>query len=824
MKKQSYTLKRDSLDTELENILRYPATFIVAPMGYGKSTAAFSYLEKITTQWVMLSFDSAVAAAAHIWNLLAAQLEKGIPQLGKQLYNLGYPMDYTQFVSVVEVFEEYCRENELIFIIDDFHNVQSPEFIDIVQQMVMSRIKGLHFLIISRKIPDVRLEELILKNYCYLIDSIAFEVNQQQISDYFNLYGVQLTVEECEKIYKISEGWISAVCLLQRRYMQTGQITMENGIENMLATSSQFLYSDTELMVLKKLALLDNFTLPLAIYLIDDPQIEHILKRMCYHNLFIRFDTHDNTYRMHNILSNFLKKSLNRTRSTLDAVDVYSKTGKWYIENGDTIQGMIYLLRAGDFKDVLNEFEKTEMTEFYDRIPCVIVDLFNKIPMEERYKNPIAYLSYIGFYITNIDVAPGYDMLADANTYYNETVKDKEKLNRINGEIELIRTYINFNDLNHMRANLSKAQSLLKGKSLIANPKKIPTFGSPNILYLYYRSDMRIFDTVDQMDITYPYYYALSGGCGDGFIHQMHGEAHLEIGDFENAERYAKKAIYSIHGTGQLAVSMCSYFTLARCYIAQGDIEKGLTILEQQRDAIWNSSPPMLINCYELISAYIDCILNKQEDLPKWITSGDLSESEILYQGMGFSYIVYGKYLVMKKNYLRLEVLCERMQKAFSQFKNEIGFLHMYILEAIAKSNLYGKSSATDTLEKALVIGSANNITLLFAEYGEVMFSLLTDYVETGVPYTKYLETVIEMSKDYVKITRNIMPNNTTNLTEREIATLNLVCSGRTNREISEELFIAEITVRKNLTSIYRKLNVTNRASAIRKILDENAG
>ncbi len=821
MREQPYTLKRDGLEAEFYNILRYPVTLVVAPMGYGKSTATFSYLEKLTTQWIMLSFDSFMTKAEHIWNLLAAQLEKKIPRLGKQLYNLGYPMDYAIFERVVEILEGYCRENELIFTIDDFHNVRSPEFVEIIQQMIMRKIEGLHFLILSRKIPDIRLEELILKKFCYLIDSRAFELDRQQISDYFEMYGVQLTDEECERAYEISEGWISAVCLLQHRYMQTRQITGEHGIENMLAASSEFLYSETELKVLTKLALLDNFTLPLAMHLIDDSQIERVLMRMCHHNLFIRFDTQDSIYRMHNILRSFLKKRLNQAMSAIDKINVYCKTGKWYIENGNIIQGLIYLLRAGDYESMLCEFEKTEITKFYDQVPSVIVDIFEKIPIEDRYKNPIAYLSYIGFYITNIDVALGYDTFADAAAYFNKTVKDKDKLNRINGEMELIRAYINFNDLNHMRINLSNAQSMLKGRSLIANPRKIPSFGSPNILYLYYRSDMGIFDTVDQMAITYPYYYALSGGCGDGYVHQISAEAYLETGDYENAERFAQKAIYSAQGTGQLAVSICSHFTLARCYIAQGDVEKGVAVLEQQHDTIWNMGPPMLIHCYELTVAYIDCILKTPEELPKWIVSGDLSESEILYQGAGFSYIVYGKYLVMKRNYLRLEVLCERMQKAYTQYKNQIGFLQMHILGAIAKHNLYGITSAVESLEKALAIGSANHITTPFAEYGEALLTMLTDYAKANAPCTNYLNTLIGMSKTYSKQTMGKAQKNTMKLTEREMSILDLICNGRTNREVAEELFIAEITVRKNLTSIYRKLNVTNRASAIRKILDK---
>jgi LuxR family transcriptional regulator, maltose regulon positive regulatory protein len=49
---------------------------------------------------------------------------------------------------------------------------------------------------------------------------------------------------------------------------------------------------------------------------------------------------------------------------------------------------------------------------------------------------------------------------------------------------------------------------------------------------------------------------------------------------------------------------------------------------------------------------------------------------------------------------------------------------------------------------------------------------------------------------------------------------LRLVIAGNTNREIAEGLFIAEVTVKKTVTSIYRKLHVNGRAAAVRKALE----
>lgn len=51
-------------------------------------------------------------------------------------------------------------------------------------------------------------------------------------------------------------------------------------------------------------------------------------------------------------------------------------------------------------------------------------------------------------------------------------------------------------------------------------------------------------------------------------------------------------------------------------------------------------------------------------------------------------------------------------------------------------------------------------------------------------------------------------------LSNQEKKILDLICEGKTNKEISECLYIAEKTVRNNVTKIMKKINVNNRTEA----------
>jgi len=57
-------------------------------------------------------------------------------------------------------------------------------------------------------------------------------------------------------------------------------------------------------------------------------------------------------------------------------------------------------------------------------------------------------------------------------------------------------------------------------------------------------------------------------------------------------------------------------------------------------------------------------------------------------------------------------------------------------------------------------------------------------------------------------------------LSGRELAVLKLLAAGRTNKEISGELFIAQGTVKAHVAGVYRKLGVHSRAEAVSRAKD----
>jgi DNA-binding CsgD family transcriptional regulator len=61
-------------------------------------------------------------------------------------------------------------------------------------------------------------------------------------------------------------------------------------------------------------------------------------------------------------------------------------------------------------------------------------------------------------------------------------------------------------------------------------------------------------------------------------------------------------------------------------------------------------------------------------------------------------------------------------------------------------------------------------------------------------------------------------------LSHREKQILALVMAGMTNREIADNLFLAESTVKTHLSSAFRKIDARSRSEAVARIQDSESG
>lgn len=817
-------LKRERIYDELDHIFQFPLTIAVAAMGYGKTSAAREYLMSCNANYIWVSIEYDESSPQFIWDSFSKQIAKGNFELGNQLRTLGFPTNVAESDKIKELIENYFYLTNTVLVIDDYHFVHASAIDDLLESIIRLNIQGFHILILSRTMPALSVDDLILEDYCYLIANNYFEFTLDEINRYFLSHGFNLSQDMIEKVHEISEGWISAIYLIMQQYGETHIFETVSSIERLMETAVMSRYSEKEIMLLKLLCNFEFFSPQQAQYITGMRDAASIMYHLSDSNSFIRYDDQNGIFQIHNIFNTYLKRLLEENPHGIELESMYERSGTWCIQNGHILSGLKWFLKAQKYDLIFNEFKKNTITPIFDSNPDFILELFLTIPMEIIYQHPIAYIAYIGFYVTNVDQAIGENLLLEVERRYKQDKSlSKEMLKRIMGEITLIRAYVAFNDVSIMYEKFKSAHSLLGGQSFIANKDKIVTFGSPHILYLYYKKRDELLWTINCLEKLSPYYQELSGGCGMGFECQLRSEYYLEMGDLDKAEFFAYKAIYKARTTNQFAVVICSNFVLMRSCLAKGLINDALEIMDALSMEADTVNSPILNSTVDLCSGYIQGIRGNELGFKKWLRDGVIDQSKILYQGVGFNYIVYGQYLLQKKEYRKLELLIDDMLHSFSYFNNLFGVLHAYLQDSAAKYNLYGMEKAEESLQRAIDIARSDKIIMPFVEYGVHIIEILKK-INKESQKDDYLNRIIDFSEKYQMNIKGTSNGEVVSIefSNRELQILKSIADGKTNREIASTLFIAEVTVRKHITSIYRKLGISGRAAAVKKAIELN--
>lgn len=81
--------------------------------------------------------------------------------------------------------------------------------------------------------------------------------------------------------------------------------------------------------------------------------------------------------------------------------------------------------------------------------------------------------------------------------------------------------------------------------------------------------------------------------------------------------------------------------------------------------------------------------------------------------------------------------------------------------------------------------------------------------------HNHFLDDMIKQTRKELLIKSSLQQGLIEPLSERELEVLRLICAGKSNQEIADELFIALDTVKRHINNLYGKLGVRRRSQAI---------
>ncbi len=803
-------LKRKRINDILYRIFDVPIFFIVASMGYGKSTSVKNFLEKnkeIQSIW----FDSSNEENddSWVWHKFCDSIKSTDLKLSERLSLCGFPKNNMDTHEIIELIRD-GMEQKTVMVIDDWYDKKTICINHLIKAIALEAIPNLHIVIISRNRPADEYIELELKKKCMIMwqTDIAFTFNETVA--FFEINGVKLTEKEEKEVYEYTGGWTSATYLALLQYYNKNTFDNIPKATELIKMAVYNKFDEITRKILLKLVLLEDFTLEQAIYITGNNKANDVIKYLLSNNCFIRYDNKSKRYILHSILKSVLGEEL--LLSNIDLSDINNTCGDWYSKKFEYIKAIEYYYKAKKFDRVLDLMESIYTVELTSLRKRIINSMFDELNMEEKISRPIPYLTYIFFYILYGNRITGKKLLSEVKAIYeaDENLKDK---NQILGEVAFVESTLMFSDVKRMTRYYKKAYMLFNGgTSKIANNKTPVTFGSPHFLWLFHRKKGELKEMIDHFEKEIVYFTHISNGGATGAEYLMRAEYLFETGDLENGESFAYRALHKAKANNQTSIIICSLFLLMRIYVNKDNRHEVGYDFNGLIKEYENINIPTFLNGAKIARAYIYGITGNSENIHNWVNERETFDFKVILPVIGMSYIVLGLSMILNNSYIELEINAETMLEINLAENYIFGVLYAYIFKSIAKYRLCEMEQAKKSLLKAIDLAKEDNIIMCFVELAPHILPILKDLEKEDLYVRMLLPKCEEFNKKYIKNYSNIEK---IELTPREIEVMNLVDKGYKQKEISEKLNIALITVKKHISSVYFKLKVKNKTIAI---------
>jgi len=636
----------------MKGIFDHPLTFVDAPMGYGKTTAIREFLDNNDTLvlWQTV-FDTSLDSFWNGFGRLFVTIDEGASQ---NLLELGFPYDSVLLQEAVRIIADITFSDSTFLVIDDYHLLESPQIDHLIEQVDMYGIPGLHIVLITRYSGWLNIEELALKGYLHHISKETFELTPTEIAEYYKTCGISLDNDETERLHALTEGWISALYLFLLEFVANGSYSPENNIYKLIEKAVYEPLSDETKEFLLNLSIFNSFTQEQAACIWDKENTDKLLAEVTSQNAFVNYDRRSKTYYAHNILTGFLRDALSGQDLGYRQA-LWRKAAGWLQKNGDYFAAMRYYYECGDFDRLLLSLEEDISHDFTAVKKEIIKKYITECPPEIRARHHYAMLKYLLYLFVHNETALFGKTCGEfiSQIKADAGLKDEQR-NRLLGEFELMLGFTAYNDIKKMADHYEKSWTLIGQPTAIYDPKLNWTFGSPSVLYLYYRESGRLAEHVRDLIAHMPVYNRLTGGHGSGGEYIMEGEWLFNLGDLDGAEIAVHKARYKAQEANQPNITFCADYLLIRLAFMQGNGTRVFELLQKMREEMTSKKDYQLIHLVEICEGSVYAALKQKDKIPASLTGAEPKSLRLGFPGFGAFNILYGRVLLVGGEYLKL--------------------------------------------------------------------------------------------------------------------------------------------------------------------------
>ena len=804
----------ERLQESLRPISRCALTTVVAPMGYGKTTAVNWYLEERAKAEPLRVVRISVYSdnLAIFWRSAQDAFARAGIDL---LREYACPTDAAGGGLLADdLCHELAGETPCYLFIDDFHLLTDQRVTAFLCMLVGRLPANVHLIIASRDRFLPAAEIVRLGARVYRLGTEQLRLNHTELAVYAHRCGTELSDAQVESLLYSSEGWFSAVYLSLRTLSERGVLpSRHSDIYSTFTAAMIDPLPQRQREFLAVMGLADEFSAEMAQHITGDADAGQILSLLTEQNAFVARLPDGVTYRFHHMMKECAERSFLAMSAETQQL-YWERFGLWYEQHRQYLHAIAAYRKSENYDALLRVIRSDAGILLAALKPEDVLEALDKCPAETLKAHPFAILALMRRMFTWRQIPKMMELKTLLLTAIEEHPElSEEERGNLLGECDLILSFLCYNDISAMSRLHRSASAQMSRPAISIQSSGGWTFGSPSVLMMFHRAPGSLKSELFEMDECMPHYYKVTNHHGQGAETIMRAEALFCQGRFTDAHIELERAYTQVKDNGQINMALCCDF-LSRRLSLYTDVEQRYTFTERYaellryHDASW-------INLWSATSAYYHALRGETDKIPEIFSQHRLSDINMLAPGKPMMemienqvYLAEGAYAKVAGRSAELLALCEVMHYALVA-------IHSRIQTAAAYAQLGKIEEAHAWLGKALSDAVPDGFVMPFVENYAHLKPLLAREIKTEL-----VEKITKLGEAAgARNAASVRPAAFDVLTPREFEIVELIAQRLSNREIAEKLYLSEGSVKQYVNQIYSKLHIEGDTRTKRKAL-----
>ena len=834
-----HLIERTETDLLQDGVFGRRLTLISAPAGYGKTTLAIDWLQRLNLPVAWLSLDEADNDPRRFITYVIAAMRNINENIGgtatAMLQSPQPPPDELMLTSLVN--EISVVTQPFILALDDYHVIHTPTIHKQLAFLLEHQPNTLHLVITTREDPLLPVSRLRARNQVLEIRQDELRFTLEEIAKFLkNVMGLDLSHDEISALERRTEGWIAGLQLAALSMRGRDDLA---GFIQAFTGSSRFIldYLIEEVFegqtpdvkdFLLKTSILERLSAHLCDAVIERSVSREMLEALEQANLFIvPLDQSREWYRYHRLFADLLRHRL-RT-SSIPESELHQEASQWYEQNSYPADAIQHALAAKDWERA-GSLILSNNSEFLKRGEVLtVIRWFQALPGEILLSNPNLCFDYCWPLL----LAGKFD---EARPLLERVAQMTEGTPELLGEVYAAQAYLARGKGEHalMVEKSQQAMALLPKSSVDSRGIVAMNLG----LAYWHMGQMQaaeevLAEALEASRTTGNHYAALTSLIFQGRVLAVRGQLHQSEKLFERAVQmdgdipinalaymdlatlhYEWNALDVSDGHIQKAIEICqrsqnneflvgALMIKSRTRIAQGDLAGAENALDQAWDLVRSGKIPTG-TAVRMDSAQVRLSLAKGEATGEW--EEKLTETVDCHPFYRFLGVTKARTLPDAHARAYLDGLSQTAQANDWIY----GLVAIRALQTVIAET---QDDASRFLREALQLSEGEGFIRSFVEVGAKLVPLLREASRRGIA-PEYACRILEVMTGKAEIAEAGLKSMVEPLSERELEVLQLVTEGMSNREIAEELYISTGTAKTHVHNLCGKLGVRNRTEA----------